>query len=463
MKKLKQLWQWIDDRSGISEMINPLAKHPVPSGAKWAYVFGSATLFCLILQVVTGIALAFLYQPSSETAYESLKYINDVAPLGHILRGIHYWGASAMILLVGIHMIRVYITAAFKYPREMSWISGLILLLLTVLMGFTGQLLRWDSNGVWSAIVGAQQAGRVPLIGTWAAHFLIGGDTIGGASLNRFFAIHVFLVPAILFGLLGLHLYLVIRNGISEPPKAGRPVDPKTYRKWYENMLHREGVPFFPNAAWRDMAFGLLVVLAVIALAVIYGAPEIGTPPNPSDIHSNPRPDWYLLWIFALFALMPPQIESIVMAFGPPLVGLILILLPIFANKGERSPLRRPWAIGIVIFIVMTVAVFWYEGTKSPWSPDFQAKPLSKKVVGEVSQEAMEGSQLFFDKGCLYCHTISGHGGKRGPELTHVGARLNNEQLTLKIVNGGGNMPAYGSSLNEKELRALISFLKTRN
>ena len=444
-------------------MINPLAKHPVPSGAKWAYVFGSATLFCLILQVVTGIALAFLYQPSSETAYESLKYINDVAPLGHILRGIHYWGASAMILLVGIHMIRVYITAAFKYPREMSWISGLILLLLTVLMGFTGQLLRWDSNGVWSAIVGAQQAGRVPLIGTWAAHFLIGGDTIGGASLNRFFAIHVFLVPAILFGLLGLHLYLVIRNGISEPPKAGRPVDPKTYRKWYENMLHREGVPFFPNAAWRDMAFGLLVVLAVIALAVIYGAPEIGTPPNPSDIHSNPRPDWYLLWIFALFALMPPQIESIVMAFGPPLVGLILILLPIFANKGERSPLRRPWAIGIVIFIVMTVAVFWYEGTKSPWSPDFQAKPLSKKVVGEVSQEAMEGSQLFFDKGCLYCHTISGHGGKRGPELTHVGARLNNEQLTLKIVNGGGNMPAYGSSLNEKELRALISFLKTRN
>jgi ubiquinol-cytochrome c reductase cytochrome b subunit len=211
------------------------------------------------------------------------------------------------------------------------------------------------------------------------------------------------------------------------------------------------------------MAFGFLVVVAILVLAVVVGAPEIGAPPNPSDIHSNPRPDWYLLWIFALFALMPPQIESVIMAFGPPLVGLILILLPIMAGKGERSPLRRPWAIGIVVFIVMVVAVFWYEGTKSPWSPDFQAKELPKEVVGEVSQEAMEGSQLFFDKGCLYCHTIAGHGGKRGPELTHVGARLNDEQLTLKIVNGGGNMPAYGSSLNEKELRALISFLKTRN
>jgi len=258
-RKLKQFWNWFDDRTGISEVISPLAKHPVPPGSKWLYVFGSATFLCFILQLITGVGLAFLYQPTTNDAYESLKYISHEAPLGAILRGIHYWSASAMILLVGIHMIRVYLMAAFKYPREMSWISGVILLLLTVAMGFTGQLLRFDNNGIWSAVVAAQQAGRIPIIGTQVAQFLLGGETLGGATLSRFFAYHVFLIPGIIIALLGLHLFLVIRNGISEPPKAGSPVDTKTYRNWYKEMLHKQGVPFWPNAIWRDMVFGLLV------------------------------------------------------------------------------------------------------------------------------------------------------------------------------------------------------------
>ena len=220
----------------------------------------AATLFCFILQVVTGLALAFLYQPSTGPAYESLKYITYQAHFGHFLRGIHYFGASAMILLVGIHMIRVYLMAAFKYPREMSWITGSILLVLTVTMGFTGQLLRWDSNGVWSAIVGAEQAGRIPFFGKAVAKIFLGGETITGLTVSRFFSIHVFLIPAMLFALIGLHLYLVIRNGISEPPKAGTKVDPANYRKWYQEMLRNKGVPFWPNAGWRDLAFGVLVV-----------------------------------------------------------------------------------------------------------------------------------------------------------------------------------------------------------
>ena len=342
MDKLKKIWEWIDDRTGISEVITPLAKHLVPPDSKWSYVFGSATLFAFILQVITGVALSLLYQPTSETAYESLKYISNEVLLGNILRGIHYFGASAMILLVGIHMIRVYLAAAYKYPREMSWISGLILLALTMGMGFTGQLLRWDSNGVWSAIVLAEQAGRLPFIGTTVAHFLLAGETIGGETLSRFFAFHVFLIPALMFGLLGLHLFLVIRNGISEPPKSGRKVDPKTYKSWYKDMLDKKGVPFWPNAAWRDMLFGIVVVVVILILAVVYGAPKIGSPPDPANIHSNPRPDWYFLWIFALFALMPPAIESYVIAFGPIIAGLILFLLPIIFSKGERSPLRRP-------------------------------------------------------------------------------------------------------------------------
>jgi ubiquinol-cytochrome c reductase cytochrome b subunit len=462
MKQLKLVWQWLDDRIGISETFLPLIKHPVPPGAKWAYVFGSATLFTFILQVITGVALALLYQPTSETAYESLKYITQQVPLGNILRGIHYFGASAMIVLVGIHMIRVYLWAAYKYPREMSWISGIALLGLTVAMGFTGQLLRWDSNGVWSAIVAAEQAGRIPFIGDLVAHFLLAGKTLGGATLSRFFAFHVFLIPALLFGLIGLHVFLVFRNGISEPPEAGKPVNPDTYKSEYDSMLKKKGVPFWPNAAWRDMLFGASVVFIILLLAVIVGPPKIGAPPDPANIQSNPRPDWYFLWYFALFALMPQWLEDYAIVFGPLLAGLVLFLLPLFYGKGERSPMRRPWSVGIVIFVLTMVFTLWHEGIKSPWSPDFNTKPLPKNVIGSIAPQAQHGAQLFYKKGCQFCHSISGHGGHRGPDLTTVAQRLNKEEMTIRIVNGGGNMPAFGATLSNEELQDLVRFLQTR-
>jgi len=462
MNLLKKFWIWLDDRTGITEAIRPLGRHLVPPGAKWAYVFGSATLFCFILQVITGVALALLYQPTTENAYESLKYISQEVPLGSILRGIHYFGASGMIILVGIHMIRVYLTAAFKYPREMSWISGVILLLLTIGMGFTGQLLRFDSKGIWSVVVAAEQAGRLPLIGDLAARFLLGGDTLGGATLSRFFAFHVFVIPAFIFGLLGLHIYLVFRNGISEPPKAGRPVIRKTYRTWYKTMLNKEGVPFWPNAAWRDMAFGLVVLLIILIFAVGIGPPEIGKPPDPTNIDTNPRPDWYLLWIFAMFALMPRALESYAIVLLPLIGGVVLILLPIFFNTGERSPAWRPWSIGIVITTITAVGVFWYIGVKAPWSPRFDAKPIPAKVVGEVGVKAKSGSELFYKKACIYCHKIQGNGGIHGPDLTYVGNRLSRDQITIKIVNGGKDMPAFGGTLSKKELDELVSFLTTR-
>lgn len=462
MRKLRQFWSWLDDRSGISDAINPLAKHLVPRNATWAYVFGSATLFCFMLQVVTGVALALLYQPTTADAYNSLKYISNEVPLGSILRGIHYFGASGMILLVGIHMIRVYLMAAFKYPREMSWISGVVLLLLTVAMGFTGQLLRFDSNGIWSVVVGAEQAGRLPFIGTLAGKFFLGGDTLGGATLSRFFAFHVFLVPGFIFALLGLHIYLVFRNGISEPPKGGRPVKRSTYRKWYENMLKKDGVPFWPNAAWRDMAFGLAIILIILILATVVGPPEIGKPPDPTDIDTNPRPDWYMLWIFAMFALIPRAIESYAIVLIPAIGGIVLIMLPIWFNTGERSAFRRPWSIGIVLTVVTMIGVFWHIGVKAPWSPRFDATPLSSEVVGNVSMDAKTGAKLLHDKACLYCHRIAGNGGIHGPDLTDVGNRLNADQITLKIVNGGKNMPAFGGTLSKDELSQLVTFLETR-
>lgn len=462
MKKLKQIWRWVDDRSGFSEIFSPLIKHLVPPGSKWSYVFGSATLFCLVLQVITGVALSLLYQPSSSDAYQSLQFITHQAAFGRTLRGIHYFGASAMIVMVGIHMIRVYITAAYKYPREMAWISGVILLFMTIAMGFTGQLLRWDSNGVWSSVVAAEQLGRVPFIGKWLARLLLGGDTIGGHSLSRFYAYHVFIIPAIIFLFVGYHLMLVIRNGISEPPKVGRLVDPKTYREWYKDMLKKTGVPFWPYAAWRDLLFGALTIIAIIGLAATFGPPELTQPPNPAMVYATPKPDWYMLSIFSLFALMPPQIESYMIVIGPLLTIIILLALPFVSNKGERSPIRRPWAIFGSGCVVVFVFSLFLLGEKSDWSPNFKVKPLRSSAINSTDTTVIQGAALFYKKGCLYCHRIGENGGMKGPDLSHVYTRLSESEIKIRIVNGGENMPAYGGILTKKEMDALTAFIKSR-
>ncbi len=463
MGALKRAWSWFDDRTGIADAIGPIAKHAVPpNSASWFYVFGSATLFAFLLQVATGVTLAFMYVPSAGEAYQSLQYITDQNAFGRIVRGMHNWGASAMILLVGLHMIRVYLTASYKFPREMHWITGVVLLSLTVVMGFTGQVVRWDQTAVWSTIVASEQAGRVPFIGAWIAQFIIGGETIGGATLSRMFAYHVFVIPALLFIFIGFHLYLVIKNGISEFPKPGKAVDPATYRVEYEEMVEKKGVPFWPDAAWRDMVFGFIVITVILLIAVIVGPPALDAPPNPSNIDALPVPDWYFVFYFAFLALMPPQMETYLMVFGPLLIGLILFLLPFISNRGERSPLRRPWAVAIVALAVMSISGLWAIGITSPWSPHFHATPLDAKIIGETSGPVYDGGMLFNEKGCLYCHRISGHGGERGPDLTYIGDRLSSDELTWRIMNGGLNMPGFGGTLTNEELSNLVTFLKTR-
>ncbi|MGI8745115.1 MAG: cytochrome b N-terminal domain-containing protein [Bryobacteraceae bacterium] len=463
MRLLKQAWAWIDDRTEISRTLGPILRHPVPPGTGWKYVFGSATLFAFIVQIATGIALATAYISSAGQAYDALQFISHNATFGHVLRGMHYFGASAMVLMVGIHMIRTFLTASYKFPREMNWILGVVLLALTILMGFTGQLLRWDQNGVWSTIVAAEQAGRVPWIGNWLAQLILGGQTVGGATLSRFFAYHVFFIPALIFAFVGLHLFLVLRHGISEPPKAGRPVDPKTYRVWYEDLLKREGRPFWPDAAWRDVVFGIAMIAGIVLLAWLVGAPELTKPPDPTIIEAYPRPDWYLLWYFAVLAQLPHGTESYVIVLAPLTAGLVLLLLPLLFNKGERSPSRRPWAVAVVLLAVTMVGTLWVAGQRSPWSPDFGARPLTAQIVHASNGPIADGARIFHAKGCEFCHRVSGQGGQRGPDLTAVGDRLTPDQMTIRILNGGNNMPAFAGNLTPQETNALLAFLRSRN
>lgn len=459
---LQRLLDGFEERTGLFKLLGDLARHPVPPGTGWWYVLGSATLMCFIVQVVTGIALATRYISATGDAYNVLQYITNDAFLGHLLRGMHFFGASLMVLMVGIHMIQVFLMGCYKYPREFNWVTGVLLLFLVVSMAFTGQLLRWDQTAVWATVLAAEMLGRTPFIGKYLARFLLGGKTLGGATLSRFFAFHVFFLPACIFAIVAFHLYLVLHDGISAPPVRGHKVNPKTYRAEYEKLLEERGVPFWPDVAWRDVVVAFIVVMTIVSLAFFVGPPELGGPPNPSLLASDPRPDWYMLWYFGVLALLPRDMESVFMIGAPLCAVVFLLMVPVLWNKGERHPARRPWAVAAVITIVLAILAFWIEGSRSPWSPKFDAQPLSAELVGTTGGPVAIGAQLFHDKACEFCHTVDGNGGQRGPDLTGVAHRLTVDDIKIRIANGGGNMPAFAGILTHEEMDDLVAFLESR-
>jgi ubiquinol-cytochrome c reductase cytochrome b subunit len=458
---MKSILCWLDDRLGWSTTFKPLIEHPVPPTG-WDYTIGSAALIAFTVQVVTGVALAFSYVPTPDHAYESLEFITYGAILGSVVRGIHFWGASAMVLLVCAHAAQVFLIGAFKFPREVNWLSGTLLLVFTFGMAFTGQLLRWNQDAYWAVVVGASQAARAPLIGEFLTGVLFAGNQIGGATLTRFYATHVFMIPAIIFGLLGLHLFLVIRHGVSDPPVPGVVVDRRTYRQRYEDLIHKIGVPFWPDAGWKDVVFALAVGSVVLVLAVVLGPPALGPKADPLVLQADPRPDWYFLWYFALLALIPPGIEDFFIIAFPVLLGLAFVLLPFVAPLGERSPRRRPWAVGVVLLIAVSISALVVIGYQAPWSPDLtEGLAVPASVTAGLSPTAMQGAQSFQTRGCINCHRIAGAGGQRGPDLTHIGSDLTSDELTWRILNGGRNMPAYGTILPPQEEANLVEFLQT--
>jgi quinol-cytochrome oxidoreductase complex cytochrome b subunit len=215
-----RLYQWIDDRLGLTSIYNVTLDRKVPK-VNWFYTLGSASLFLFVMQAVTGIFLSVYYVPSPDAAYNSIQYImNDVA-FGWLIRGIHHWGATLMVLVVFLHMLRTFYFAAYKFPREITWLTGVILLLATLGMGFTGYLLPWNQRSYWATTVGTEIAGTVPVIGDFILRVLRGGTTLSAVTLARFFAVHIWAIPAVIIALIGVHLYLVIRIGITAPPKEG--------------------------------------------------------------------------------------------------------------------------------------------------------------------------------------------------------------------------------------------------
>jgi ubiquinol-cytochrome c reductase cytochrome b subunit len=465
MARLQSIAAWVDERLHLSRLFATTAGHTVPANAgSWFYVFGSGTLLCFVIQVVTGICLAFVYVPSASEAWASLEYLNYEQPLGWFLRAVHFWGSNFMVAIMTLHMIQVFLFGAFKYPRELTWITGCFLLLCTLGMAFTGQVMRFDQDAYWGLGIGASIAGRTPVIGPALVHLILGGPIIAAETLSRFFTLHVFVIPGLIIALVAVHLRLVLTAGINEYPVPGRPVRKATYRAEYEALLKKEGVPFYPRAIDKDLVFSGCLILAILGCAAIFGPAGPNGPPNPTIIDTVPRPDFYFLALFSLFALLPPYLETVLILTGPVVAILVLLALPFLANTGEKSARRRPVAVLSVVLIMLTIVTLAYLGTYSPWSPLMDAwsgTPTPVEYVKGRSPLQLQGALVVQNKQCRNCHALGGEGGLRGPALDDVATRLTRDQLIRQVIQGGGNMPAYARNLSPPEVTALVAFLET--
>jgi quinol-cytochrome oxidoreductase complex cytochrome b subunit len=345
-------WHWLDERIGLED-IEYLAKKkevPVHRHTFW-YYFGGMTLFLFMIQVTTGILLLLYYRPSAGEAYESVQFLMTEVQFGWLVRSIHAWSANLMIFAMFIHLFSALLGKAYREPRELTWLSGGILLCLTLAFGFTGYLLPWNQLSFFATSVGTDIPGILPVVGSFLRRLLRGGDDVTGATLTRFYGIHVAVLPAIVTVVLGLHLFLVQKHGMSTPP--GEVQEGKAKRT----------MPFFPNFFLRDLV-GWLCALGVLAALAAYYPTELGQKADPfQPAPIGIKPEWYFMAMFQTLKLLPSYILGIegellgVLAFG--LVGLLLILIPFLDRRtASGQPSRLPTVFGITLILYMALLTY---------------------------------------------------------------------------------------------------------
>jgi ubiquinol-cytochrome c reductase cytochrome b subunit len=462
---IAQIGEWLDRRLQLAAPIREIAEHPVPkSTASWWYVFGSAALVVFLLQLVTGIMLAFVYVPSASEAWNSLQYLNHDIALGWFVRALHGWGSNFMVAIVLIHMVQVFLFGAYKFPRELTWIIGVFLLLMTMGMAFTGQVLRFDQDAYWGLGIGASIASRVPFLGLDIVKLMLGGPIIAGATLSRFFALHVFVIPGMLIAFVGVHLLLVLKLGINEWPMPGRLVKKATYEAEYHELTRKNAAPFVPYAVWKDLFFAAFILLAVAACAIFFGPFGPTGQPDPTIIQTAPKPDYFFLWLYAVLSFLPPSMETPALLIGPVIVIGALLLLPFLSGEGEKSWRRRPIAVLTILLVAVTLATFTHLAGYTPWSPHMNAwssDPIPAPFLQHRTALERQGALIFQAKQCHNCHALGREGGERGPALDTVAVQLTQDQLIRQVIQGGGNMPAYGKNLSPAQTTALVAFLHT--
>jgi ubiquinol-cytochrome c reductase cytochrome b subunit len=369
-----------------------------------------------------------------------------------------------MVAIVLIHMAQVFLFGAYKFPRELTWVVGVLLLLMTLGMAFTGQVLRFDQDAYWGLGIGASISSRVPVLGQWIVKLLLGGPIIAGATLSRFFALHVFVIPGSLIAFVGLHLLLVLNLGINEWPMPGRVIRRSTYIKEYHELTQKDGIPFVPGAIAKDLFFSGFILLLVALCALLFGPFGPSGQPDPTIIQTVPRPDYFFLWLYAVLSLLPPSLETPALLIGPVIVLGFLLALPFFSGEGEKSWRRRPIAVLMILLVAVALGAFTRLAGDAPWSPVMDAwsgdAVPANYLKGRTALER-HGALVFQAKQCHNCHALGGIGGKRGPALDRVAIQLTQDQLIRQVIQGGGNMPAYGKTLSPPETTALVAFLET--
>jgi ubiquinol-cytochrome c reductase cytochrome b subunit len=365
-------------------------KHPVPKRSNFLDYLGFATLFAFINQAVTGILLATVYKPSASEAYSSVKAI-QASTAEHFVRSLHSWGANFMIVLVVLHLLRVFYEGAYKKPRELTWVMGVVLLLGTVGLSFTGYLLPWDQEGYWATTVGTAMAGYFPGIGDFLVRVMRDGTQVTGATLTRFYSIHMLVLPVIILLSFMPHFFFVLRQGMAS-------TDELAEAKQRGEDITQKSRPFWPNVAF---SMSLLILIVAVALFVVsaYFPKDLGGAADPlNKEHYTPEPAWYFFGIYQLLKYFPGKLDALAMV-GLPLIGiLVLFFLPWIDRNPSRKAKKRPIALGMAAVIVIGLGVLTYQGMSSV--------PKALASTGVVAHPSFQKDILPVVKNsCIQCHT----------------------------------------------------------
>jgi ubiquinol-cytochrome c reductase cytochrome b subunit len=452
--------RWINERWPLDAVIRWSIEEEMPGGTSYAYIFGSCVLIVFLFQVITGVWQLLYFVPTTHRGYDSLNYLRTEIPFGWLIHGLHYWGASAMIFLVGLHLSQVYIWGAYKHPRQLTWLIGVGNLLLTLALGFTGPALPWDERGYWEAEVAVSSAGTMPLIGTLARNLLAGGTALGQMTVSRFFFLHVAILPGTLIAFVILHLVAFRKFGISGP--------------WDEAKRKRTGL-FWPDQVFKDGVAVALIFVALVGLSAYWPPPYSG-PLDPLETFYVPKPEWYFLFFYQTLKAFHGVFEPIGTIGIPLLITLLLVLLPFYDPSPERNPARRPAAMvcyAVFVTWVITTAIAGYYSNPAAGTAGNSAAGIAVAQTGASSpvdpspqslEGAKRGAQLVTILGCSACHRINGKGGTVGPELT---AKLlegkSRQWLTTQIRNPKAHfpntiMPAF-TSATDQQVNDVVDFL----
>jgi ubiquinol-cytochrome c reductase cytochrome b subunit len=445
---LRGFWTWINGRWPVSPFVRALLVEDIPGGSSYFYSFGSSVLFVFILQAVTGIAQLFFYVPTVVHAYTSLSFLRTEVPFGWLIHNLHYWGATAMVVLVLLHVTRVFLWGAYKDPRQLTWLLGVFLFLLTLAMMFTGSPLPWDEKGYWATEVGTSIAGTVPLVGEFTKRLLRGGESMGQLTLSRFFSLHVALLAGLLGGFIILHLVSFRRAGSVGP--------------WRESKRMRSG-PFWPDQVQKDLVSACLVFVVLLALASFL-PPAFTGPADPADAAFTPKPEWTFLSLYQALKLFPGPLEAAGTVGLPLALVLLLVGLPFIDRRAERNPVKRPLALAGYFAVLAAAVVLSIAGSVS--SPGVGSSQAT--AAGSASQAAggstEKGAGLYQALGCPACHSINGTGGKVGPDLAAEKSRNRSAEWLEEQIgdprshNPRTGMPAF-SRLTPGEVGALSRYL----